>query len=237
MYSVYSSCEAEGLVRMGVWWRDRRHMANSFHAVLKFPSIVDIVTVGGSYGQTWWNNVTVCHMPWIVFLSHSRSARQCLMTRTDTTLDRDWRTESDCLSLSTTTRQFCQLILKYKHNVILRKRLLCVNIAHLWALTVIANFKFGVSQFKKFLGAFCICFAPCHCFASCNCCHDPFILRSAQTCPPFTDFTKLALPSRCSRSKLTAVCFSVRVSLRVSVSTSGLQPRQQIHHRLVTVIL
>ena len=30
----------------------------------------------------WWNNMTVCHMPWIGFLTHSRSARQCLMRRT-----------------------------------------------------------------------------------------------------------------------------------------------------------
>ena len=42
-----------------------------------------------------------------------------------------------------------------------------------------------------------------------------------------------AHPSRCSRSTLTTVCFCVRVS----VFTSSLQPRHQIHHRLVTVIL
>ena len=41
----------------------------------------------------WWNNVTVCYMPWIVFLSRSRSARQCLI-RSDATLDQDWGTES-----------------------------------------------------------------------------------------------------------------------------------------------
>ena len=54
--------------------------------------------------------------------------------------------------------------------------------------------------------------------ASCNCCHDPFIVRSAQTCPPFIGFTQLAQPSRCSRSTLTTVCFCARVS----VITSGL---------------
>ena len=38
-----------------------------------------------------WRN----HMPWIVFLSRSRIARQCLMMRTDTTLDQDWGTEDN----------------------------------------------------------------------------------------------------------------------------------------------
>ena len=47
----------------------------------------------------------------------------------------------------------------------------------------------------------------CHCSASCHCCHDPFIVRSAQTCPPLTGFSQPAHPSRCSRSTLTTVCF------------------------------
>ena len=47
--------------------------------------------------------------------------------------------------------------------------------------------------------------------------HDPFIVRSAQTCPPFTGFTQLAHPSRCSRS---------------TVFTSGLCPyREQLNCR------
>ena len=49
--------------------------------------------------------------------------------------------------------------------------------------------------------------ASCHCFASCSCCHDPFIVRSAQSRPPFTGLTQLAHPSRCSRPTLTTVCF------------------------------
>ena len=72
--------------------------------------------------------------------------------------------------------------------------------------------KFGVSQCSKFRAASCHCVAPCHCFPSCNCCHAPFIVRSAQTCPPSIGFTQLAHPSRCSRSTLTTVCFSVLVS-------------------------
>ena len=114
---------------------------------------------------------------------------------------------------------------------------LSVIIAQLWALKVIANSKLGVSQFTKFRAAFCHCVAPCPCFASCNCCHAPFIVRSAQICPPFTGVTQLAHPSRCSRSTMTTVCFCARASFRVSVFTSGLQPRHQLHQRLVTFIL
>ena len=44
---------------------------------------------------SWLNHMTLCHLPWIVFLSHSRSARQCLMIKTDTTLDQDWGTEDN----------------------------------------------------------------------------------------------------------------------------------------------
>ena len=97
----------------------------------------------------------------------------------------------------------------------------------------------GQSVFTKFRAAPCSCFAPCPCFASCSCCHDPFIVRSAQTCPPFTGFTQLAHPSRCPRSTLTTVCFCARVS----VFTSGLcvyivaAALHQIHHRLVAFIL
>ena len=34
-----------------------------------------------------------------ILLSQSRSARQCLMIRTDTTLHQDWRTESNCVCM------------------------------------------------------------------------------------------------------------------------------------------
>ena len=46
-----------------------------------------------------------------------------------------------------------------------------------------------------------------------NCCHDPFIVRSVQTCPPFTGFTQFLHPSRCSRSTLINVCFCFSFSL------------------------
>ena len=51
-------------------------------------------------------------------------------------------------------------------------------------------------------------------------------MRSAQTCPPFTGFTQLAHPSRCSRSTLTTVCFCALVFRDhiASLSFSGLQP-------------
>ena len=63
---------------------------------------------------------------------------------------------------------------------------------------------------------FCFCFAHCPCFV--HCCHDPFIVRSTQTCPPFLGFTQLAHPSRCSRSSLTIV--SVSASVLVSESAA-----------------
>ena len=89
--------------------------------------------------------------------------------------------------------------------------------------------------------------AYCNCFASCHCYHDQFIVRGALTSPPFTGFTQFALPSRCSRSTLTTVCFCARdtvfksglcvqvgslCSYRVSVFISGLQLHYQIHHKL-----
>ena len=106
----------------------------------------------------------------------------------------------------------------YNHSLVLKKAsALCVIIALLWALKVLAKWG-GQSMFTKFRAASCHCVSPCPCFASCNCCHDPFIVRSAQTCPPFAGFTQLAHLSRCSRSTLTTVCFCARVS----VFTSGL---------------
>ena len=125
----------------------------------------------------------------------------------------------------------------YKHNLVLKKRLLSVIIAHLLALKSSPASNLASVSSQKFALHFTIALHLATCFASCNCCHDPFIVRSAQTRPPFTGFTQLAHPSRCSRSTLTTVCFCARASPRVSVFTSGLQPRHQIHHRLVTFIL
>ena len=94
---------------------------------------------------------------------------------------------------------------------------------------VFASFKLGVSQFTKFCAASCHCVAPCPCFASCNCCHGPFIVRSSQTCPPFTDFARLAHPSRCSRTTLLlipglCVCTAPLCSHRVSVYIGAAVP-------------
>ena len=80
------------------------------------------------------------------------------------------------------------------------------------------------SVFTKFRAAYG------HCFASCHCCHDPFIVRSAQTRPPFTGFTQLAHPSRCSRSTLTTVCFCARVSRSTAPSPD---PSSARHRHLV----
>ena len=132
----------------------------------------------------------------------------------------------------------------YNHSLVLKKKLFSFIVVHSWALKVLAK-EGGRSVFTKFRAASCHCVATCPCFASCDCCHDPFTVRSAQTCPPFTGFTQLAHPSRCSRSTLTTVCFCARVSvftsgLRVhigSLCSYRLQPRHQIHHWLVTFIL
>ena len=114
----------------------------------------------------------------------------------------------------------------YKHNLGPEKQAsaLSVIIAHSWALKVVASF--GASQFTKFRVAFVIALHLAL-VLFCNCCHDPFIVRSAQTCPQFTGFTQFAHPSRCSRSTLTTVCFCIRCSSsspRGSVFTLGLQP-------------
>ena len=96
--------------------------------------------------------------------------------------------------------------------------------------------KFGVSQCSQN-------FALHHAFALhlaialllCKCCHDPFIVRSAQTCPPFTGFHSACtfvsmLTINADNCLFLCSCFS-----QVSVFTSGLQT--QIHHSLVTFIL
>ena len=54
----------------------------------------------------WLNNMTVCHMLSNVFLSRSRSTRQCLMTRTDIKATVYVRTSCTVVSLSTTCVDF-----------------------------------------------------------------------------------------------------------------------------------
>ena len=124
--------------------------------------------------------------------------------------------------------------LVYNQSLVLIPQVSALSVvARSWALSKVLAKWCGQSVFTKFRAASSHCVAPRTCFASCNCCHDPFIVRSAQTCPSFTGFTQLAHPSRCSRSTLTTVYFCARVS----GFTSGLQPRHQIHHKLVTFIL
>ena len=86
----------------------------------------------------------------------------------------------------------------------------------MYGLKVIADF--GVGQCSKFRAA------SCHCVAPCPCCHDPFIVRSAQTCPPFNGFTQLAHPSRCSRSTLANVCFCALISPVLRVHFGSVVP-------------
>ena len=100
--------------------------------------------------------------------------------------------------------------LVYDHSRVLKERLLSLSVilARHWALKVIRQLVRSVSLHEIshcLLLLLCSCFAHCPCFA--HCCHDPFIVRSTQTCPPFLGFIQLAHPSRCSRSTLTTVCF------------------------------
>ena len=93
------------------------------------------------------------------------------------------------------------------NTTLILKTSVCSDIiAHSGALKVIASF--GASQFTNFRVACAIALhlaLPLIC--NCYCCHDPFIVRNAQTCPPSTGFTQLSHPSRCSRSTLTTVLF------------------------------
>ena len=71
-----------------------------------------------------------------------------------------------------------------------------------WALQVMRQIGRSVSFHEISCGLLLLL---CPCFD--DCCHDPFIVRSTQTCPPFLVFTQFMHPSRCSRSTLTTVCF------------------------------
>ena len=113
------------------------------------------------------------------------------------------------------------------------KHLLSLSSSRIYGLKVIANF--GVGQCSKFLAAPCHCVAPCPCFASCNCCHDQFIVRSAQTCPPFNGFPQLA----CIRLDVHAdnclfLCSCFPLGLGVHFGSAALH---QIHNKLVSLHL
>ena len=117
--------------------------------------------------------------------------------------------ESQTIHCTNTT-----LVLKKKKNVCS----LCHHCAF-WALKAIA--KFGVSHRSKYRVAFAIALhLALALLCNCYCCHDPFIVRSAQTCPPLIGCTQLSHLSRCSRSTLTTVCFCV-LGLQSPSSCSG----------------
>ena len=102
----------------------------------------------------------------------------------------------------------------YQHNLSSEnKRLL--SLCHHRALVGSKSYRqLGCQAVHKNLRCICHCSASCPCFVPCNCCHDPFIVRNSQTCPPFIGFTQQSHPSRCSRSTLTTVCFSAFDSSR-----------------------
>ena len=49
------------------------------------------------------NNMTVCHMPWIIFWSHSCGACASVVTRTDTIFDQVCGLKACCVSMYTVT--------------------------------------------------------------------------------------------------------------------------------------
>ena len=95
---------------------------------------------------------------------------------------------------------------------------LSVIIAHFWA----ESYR-SLRSWSEFKISQCIlplrCTMPLLCFF----CHDPFIVRRAQTCPPITGFTQLAHPSRCSRSTLATVYFCALDFGSPCVCVPGLQ--------------
>ena len=117
----------------------------------------------------------------------------------------------------------------YPHNLCPGKKkkqasALSVIIAHSWALKSYRQL-LELARSQHFALHFAIALHIALALL-CICCHDPFTVRSTQTCPPFTGFTQLAHPSRCSRSTLTPVCFCVldlppRVSVFFTRSITG----------------
>ena len=86
----------------------------------------------------------------------------------------------NCISTNPECRSDHQRLV-CNHSLVLIPRVSALSVISLKVLA-----KFGVSQCSQKFRA-----ASCHCFASCHCCHDLFIVRSAQTRPPFTGFTQL----------------------------------------------
>ena len=98
-------------------------------------------------------------------------------------------------------------MLSYKHSLDLkRKQASALSSLRIYVLKVTDNFGVGLFKISR-------CILPLRCNLPLSCflhfCHDPSIVRSAQTCPPFDGFTQFVHPSRCSRSTLTTVCFLV----------------------------
>ena len=229
---------------------------------------------------SWWKNMTVCHMPWIVFLSHPRSARPCLMIKTDTTLDLDWGTAGNCmharLALSCHCRQqmwiWTLLLSRGLQNaeVPFNKETKEARLPTDSRLNQFKTSKLGqphrdqsrVSKRSPMaraqsqpgpekasaLSAIARSWTPSQVLAKfgVSLCSQNFALHVA-----IALHLALALSwsvhrekcshsstaHQCTRSTLSTVCFCSRASHRVSVFTSGLQPRREIHHKLVTFIL
>ena len=90
-----------------------------------------------------------------------------------------------------------------------------------WALKVIRQELRSVSLHEiSHCLLLLLCRSSAYCPSFTHCCHDPFIVRSTQTCPPFHGFIQLAHPSRCSRSTLTTVSFCFCASVSESAASA-----------------
>ena len=120
----------------------------------------------------------------------------------------------------------------YKHNLVLKTNVCSLSSCHHRAL--VGSYKFSpslaVSQCSQDFALHLAIALHLARALLCKCCHDPCIVKSAQTRPSITGFTQLAHPFRCSRSTLTTVCFCASVSGSAAPSPD---PQSARHRHLV----
>ena len=145
-------------------------------------------------------------------------------------------------SASVSAQNFAALLLAVAVTTLILKKNVC-SLCHHRAFLGSESYRqiwrqslFKISRCVCRCIAYCPFFAPCPCYCS----HDPFIVRSAQTCTPFTGSVSMftinvdnfLFQFSCFRDHVGSLCL-----YRVSVFISGLQLRHQIHHRLVNLHL
>ena len=116
-----------------------------------------------------------------------------------------WTLRQLHLDLSRVSKRSPRLV--YSHSMVLKKRLFSLSSSRVSGLQLGPKSwspRRATSQSsRKF--ALLVALAHCPCFA--HCCHDPLIVRSAPSLSTVPWFHSACVPSRCSRSTLTTVCF------------------------------